>query len=132
MLSMARQSIFLFFLSLIMLAIPLLAAAEGASASSSQQSGAKVEQGSAGVIQAFSNDNSAKSDLVKIADKTKRLVMFFMGIPLLILIIVTVVLGVAMGIYGKQVFVPHMVCAGLSLTLALAHAVVGIVWFYPF
>jgi len=25
-----------------------------------------------------------------------------------------------------------MVFAGLSLTLALAHAVVGTVWFYPF
>ena len=94
-----------------------------------QQAG---EQGSASVIGSFATDRSAKSELVQIEDKTKRLVMFVMGVPLLILIFVTAALGVAMGVYGKQVFVPHMVCAGLSLTLALGHAVVGIVWFYPF
>ncbi len=91
-----------------------------------------VEQGSAGVMQEFSNDGSEKSKTVAIEDETKRLVMFILGIPLLMLIIATVALGVAMGVYGKPVFVPHMVCAGLSLTLALGHAVVGIVWFYPF
>lgn len=90
------------------------------------------EQGSASVIGSFSTDKSAKSELVQIEDKTKRLVMFVMGVPLLILLFATAALGVAMGVYGKQVFVPHMVCAGLSLTLALGHAVVGIVWFYPF
>ena len=92
----------------------------------------KDEQGSASVIGSFATDKSAKSELVQIEDQTKRLVMFVMGVPLLILIFVTAALGVAMGVYGKQVFVPHMVCAGLSLTLALGHAVVGIVWFYPF
>lgn len=90
------------------------------------------EQHSAGVIQSFDSDRSAKSALVAIEDQTKRLVMFFMGVPLLILLITTVALGVAMGVYGKPVFVAHMVCAGFSLTLALGHAVVGIVWFYPF
>lgn len=97
--------------------------------SQQQESG---EQGSASVIQSFASDNSAKSALVEIEDKTKRLVMFVMGVPLLILLLATAALGVAMGVYGKQVFVPHMICAGLSLTLALGHAVVGIVWFYPF
>ena len=90
------------------------------------------EEASASVIQSFVSDESEKSELVAIQDKTKRLVMFLLGVPLLILLVATAVLGVAMGVYGKQVFVPHMVCAGLSLTLALGHAVVGIVWFYPF
>ncbi len=90
------------------------------------------EQDSASVILSFATDQSAKSELVAIEDETKHLVMFIMGVPLLILLLVTVGLGVAMGIYGKQVFVPHMVCAGLSLSLAMGHAVVGIVWFYPF
>jgi len=92
----------------------------------------KVEQQSSGVLQAFENDRSAKSELVAVDEETKHLVMFLMGIPLLLLIITTVALGVAMVVYGKRVFVPHMVCAGLSLTLALGHAVAGIVWFYPF
>ena len=92
----------------------------------------KAEQQSSAVLQAFENDRSAKSELVAIEDETKRLIMFIMGIPLLLLIIATVALGVAMVVYGKRVFVLHMICAGLSLTLATGHAVVGLVWFYPF
>jgi hypothetical protein len=90
------------------------------------------EQGDSGVMQSFVSREVVESDIVAIEDETKRLVMFFMGIPLLILLIATVALGVAMVIYGKQVFVAHMICAGLSLTLAMAHAVVGLVWFFPF
>jgi hypothetical protein len=37
-----------------------------------------------------------------------------------------------MGVYGKQVFVAHMITAGLSVTLAIAHAVAALVWFNPF
>ena len=129
------------FLTILLISFPVLssaddkivsaqAQAEGSQPSQTQQ--ATGEQGSASVIQSFASDKSAKSELVQIEDQTKRLVMFVMGVPLLILIFVTAALGVAMGVYGKQVFVPHMVCAGLSLTLALGHAVVGIVWFYPF
>jgi len=84
------------------------------------------------VIQSFTSKKHVDSDKIVIPDEKKRLIMFFLGVPLLLLIIATVSLGVAMGVYGKQVYVAHMVCAGLSLTLALAHAVVGVVWFYPF
>lgn len=90
------------------------------------------EQGDSSVMQSFVSREVVESDIVAIEDETKRLVMFFMGVPLLILLIATVALGVAMVIYGKQVFVAHMICAGLSLTLAMAHAVVGLVWFFPF
>jgi len=82
------------------------------------------------VIQAFTSQE--KDDSASLEDQTKHLVMFVMGVPLLILLLVTGGLGIAMGVYGKQVFVAHMVCAGLSMTLAIAHAVVGVVWFYPF
>lgn len=90
------------------------------------------EGNSAQVLQSFAKDGDAKSEIVSIDDQTKRLVMFVMGVPLLLLLLTTGALGVAMGVYGKQVFVAHMVCAGLSITLAIAHAVAGIVWFYPF
>ena len=90
------------------------------------------EQNNSSVMQAFTSKEVKDSDIVAIEDETKRLVMFFLGVPLLIMLIATVTLGIAMGIYGKQVFLPHMICAGLSMTLALGHAVVGIVWFYPF
>lgn len=81
------------------------------------------------VIQAFSGEEKPQQS---IEDQTRRIVMFVMGVPLLILILVTGALGIAMGVYGKQVFVAHMIFAGLSMTLALAHAIVGVVWFYPF
>lgn len=61
----------------------------------------------------------------------KHQILFLMGITLLVSILTTVGLGVAMAVYGKQVFVPHMLFAGFSATLAIVHAVVAIVWFYP-
>lgn len=64
--------------------------------------------------------------------KRKREIMFLMGIPLLIMLISTAVLGIAMGVFGKKVFVAHMVLASLSLCLAVVHAIVGLVWFFPF
>ncbi len=89
--------------------------------------------GSHEVMKEFTqNDRAAKSEIVAIPDQRKRLIMFIMGIPLLLFIVTTVSLGVAMVIYGKKVFVAHMVFAGLSLTLAMGHAVVGVVWFNPF
>jgi len=65
-------------------------------------------------------------------DQTRRWVMFGLGAPLLLLLLATGALGIAMGVYGKQVYLPHMICAGLSITLAIVHAIVGIVWFRPF
>lgn len=66
------------------------------------------------------------------SDKRKREIMFVMGIPLLIMLLSTAVLGIAMGVFGKKVFIAHMVVASLSLCLAVAHAIVGLVWFFPF
>ena len=84
------------------------------------------------VLNAFNKDQGKPSEIVSIPDKKKYLIMFSMGVPLLIFILITAGLGIAMGMYGKPVYVPHMIFAGLSVTLAIAHAVVGIVWFYPF
>ena len=94
-------------------------------------------EGSAGeeraeIMHAFTSQEKELSDIVAIETRQKQLIMFIMGVPLLIMIIITVALGVAMVAFGKRVFVPHMIFAGLSLTLALAHAVAGLVWFYPF
>lgn len=82
------------------------------------------------VIQAFTSQEESAVEPVE--DQTKRLVMFIMGVPLLLLLLITGGLGIAMGVYGKPVFVAHMICAGLTMTLAVAHAIVGVVWFYPF
>lgn len=84
------------------------------------------------VIKQFVEKNTEVSESLVIKDKEKQLVMFLLGVPLLIFIVITGVLGVAMVVYDKPVFVPHMIFAGLSITLAIAHAIVGLVWFYPF
>ena len=91
-----------------------------------------AEESNTSVLEAFKQTEVEESEIVAVDDQTKRIVMFAMGVPLLLLLLATAVLGVAMGVYGKDVFLPHMICAGLSLTLAMAHAVAGVVWFYPF
>jgi len=94
---------------------------------------APTESSESQVIQAFtSQEGDIESSIIKIDDQRKRQVMFAMGVPLLIFIFITVGLGIAMGVFGKDVYIAHMVFAGLSLTLALGHAVVGLVWFWPF
>ncbi len=116
----------------LLLSGPLAWASESSAPVENQTTAVTKEQGNSSVMQAFISREIEESEIIVIGDKTKRLIMFLLAVPLLLLLIATVALGVAMGIYGKQVFLPHMICAGLSLTLALAHAVVGIVWFFPF
>ncbi len=92
---------------------------------------APADDGSS-VMQVFTDLEKGESDLVKIAIEKKRLVLFTMGIFLLLGVIATASLGVAMVLFGKQVFIAHMICAGFSVFLAIAHAVTAMVWFFPF
>jgi hypothetical protein len=82
------------------------------------------------VMQQFTKADSARSER-DVSDHRKRQIMFIMGIALLIFIVTTVSLGIAMVVFAKPVFVAHMIFAGFSLTLAIAHAIVAIVWFFP-
>lgn len=66
-----------------------------------------------------------------ISTKKKHTILFFMGATLLLLVITTAALGISMAVYGKQVFVWHMISAGLTVTLALAHGIAAVVWFFP-
>ena len=84
------------------------------------------------VMQSFADKKAEVGEAVKISDQRKHQWLFVMGVTLLILLLTTAALGIAMGIYGKPVFVAHMITAGLSLTLAIAHAVAALVWFNPF
>ncbi|MBL4852470.1 MAG: hypothetical protein JKY90_09395 [Gammaproteobacteria bacterium] len=67
-----------------------------------------------------------------ISTKQKHTILFFMGSSLLLLVLATAVLGISMAVYGKQVFMWHMISAGLTVTLALAHGITAVVWFSPF
>jgi len=87
---------------------------------------------SAQILQAFNQQHSKTEREKTITQKDKQRIMFLLGVALLTLVLITGALGIAMGLYGKPVFVAHMVSAGLSITLAIVHAIVGLVWFYPF
>lgn len=84
------------------------------------------------LMESFAKQATKVEDSNVFSDHKKHVIMFLMGVPLLILILITGALGVAMVVYGKQVFTMHMIFAGLTVTLALAHVVTGLVWFYPF
>lgn len=86
------------------------------------------------VLRAFEEQAQTKKQgsALTLTTKEKHKILFYMGILLLIGVFATAGLGIALGVYGKPVFVAHMVCAGLSVTLALIHAIVAIVWFFPF
>ena len=125
---------FLVLFSLPLVLLPQLVGAENEVRTEQKSNVAtSTESSESQVIQAFtSQEGDIESDIIKIDDQRKRQVMFAMGVPLLIFIFITVGLGIAMGVFGKDVYIAHMVFAGLSLTLALGHAVVGLVWFWPF
>lgn len=87
---------------------------------------------SAQILQAFNKQHREAEHAKAISDKDKQRIMFLLGVTLITLVMITGGLGIAMGLYGKSVFVAHMIFAGLSMTLAVVHAIVGVVWFYPF
>lgn len=84
------------------------------------------------VMREFTEQGREVSDIVAISERRKHQILFFMGVVLLIAIISTAWLGIAMVIFGKQVFVAHMIFAGISVFLSIVHAVTAIVWFFPF
>ena len=92
---------------------------------------AHADESSLQIVESFNKNGNIQNPNDPTA-KRKQEIMFIMGIPLLIMLITTAVLGIAMGVFGKKVFVAHMVIASLSLCLAIAHAIVGLVWFFPF
>ncbi|TPW16831.1 MAG: hypothetical protein FD130_900 [Halothiobacillaceae bacterium] len=78
----------------------------------------------------FTEGEESTQSTVK--DEVKHKILFIMGIALLVLIISTAAVGINMALFGKELFVAHMVLAGATVFLSLAHAVTAIVWFFPF
>src|SRR5690554_4690248 len=81
------------------------------------------------VMREFTEQERAET---AIEERRKHQIISFMGAFLLVSIIVTVWLGISMVIFGKQVFVAHMIFAGISVFLSVVHAVTAVVWFFPF
>jgi hypothetical protein len=115
----------------ILLALLLLAGAARAQDDAVPQGGAEKAPDSQ-VMHAFTRQDRDDVGAQPVPEKEKHLILFIMGVALLIFLIVTAVLGVAMAVYGKRVFIVHMIFAGFSVTLAIIHSIVAIVWFFPF
>lgn len=88
---------------------------------------------SSAVMDSFTK-NTVATEQYKAAEKDsgKHKILFIMGVILLLLIFLTAGFGMAMALHGKDVFVPHMIFAGATVFLALAHAVTSVVWFFPY
>lgn len=84
------------------------------------------------IMETFNQQALAEQRAYELTEEDKHKILFFMGLGLLLLLAGTAYLGVSMVVFGKEVFVAHMVCAGLTVTLGLAHAVAAVVWFFPF
>jgi hypothetical protein len=115
----------------ILLASLLLVGAARAQDAAVPPDGAQKAQDSQ-VMHAFTRQDRDDVGVQAVPTKEKHLILFIMGVALLIFLLVTAALGVAMAVYGKRVFLIHMIFAGFSVTLAIIHSIVAIVWFFPF
>jgi len=86
----------------------------------------------AAVLKTFTG--SQRGELIASYDEQRdqHKILFYMGVLLLVFILLTAGYGISMAMLGKEVFVQHMICAGITVFLSIAHAVVAIVWFFPF
>jgi len=115
----------------ILLGLLCLLPGQADAAASSHAAASDAQLSSEAVMQQFAGDDEVAPER-RIEIERKHQILFIMGISLLILLIFTGSLGVAMVAFDKNVFVAHMIFAGLSLTLAVAHAATAITWFWPF
>ncbi len=124
-------------LTLVMLALPAASIAAPAATVESQTTTSTSNtpqesdsQSAEAVMQQFAGDVEV-SPQRKIETERKHQILFLMGVSLLVLLLITGTLGIAMVAFGKDVFLPHMIFAGLSLTLAAVHSATAIAWFWP-
>lgn len=83
-------------------------------------------------IQTFNKRHYDEVGILKVEAQRKHKILFIMGICLLLGIFTTAGLGLAMVLGDKPLFMWHMAIAGITVTLAIAHAVTSIIWFFPF
>jgi len=82
------------------------------------------------VMEQFNEEKALAAERA-ISMKSKHQILFWMGGALLCLVLLAAGFGIAMGIFNKDVFVWHVLSAGLATTLAVVHGIVAFVWFYP-
>lgn len=116
------------FIGMLLLAAPVQAASTAQAPI--QETAQGVEQSSEAVMQQFAGDDEI-SPQRRIDTERKHQILFMMGGALLLLLLLTGGFGIAMVVFNKDLFLPHMICAGLSITLAIVHSATAIAWFWP-
>jgi hypothetical protein len=84
------------------------------------------------ILEEFGRPPQTAARATTIAEHERQVIMFTIGTVLLILLISTASVGIAVAAFGKPLFLLHMILAGLTVTMALVHVIVGVVWFFPF
>ncbi len=84
------------------------------------------------VLEQFSGQQQRPTRASSIAEHERQVIMFSIGTVLLLLLIGTASVGIAVAVFGKPLFLVHMILAGLTVTVAIVHVIVGVVWFFPF
>jgi hypothetical protein len=85
------------------------------------------------ILESFARQDAQRpAGVTVIGQHEKQVIMFSIGAVLLALLIGTASVGIAVAAFGKPLFLVHMILAGLTVTVALIHVAVGLVWFYPF
>ncbi len=85
------------------------------------------------VVEGFNQQPAQRAERASIVQQHERqVIMFVIGAVLLLLLTATASVGIAVAVLGKPLFLLHMILAGLTVTMAIVHVIVGVVWFYPF
>jgi hypothetical protein len=84
------------------------------------------------ILEEFGRQPQRPARATSIAEHERQVIMFTIGGVLLVLLISTASIGIAVAAFGKPLFLLHMILAGLTVTVALVHVIVGVVWFFPF
>ncbi|MGA2189752.1 MAG: hypothetical protein ABSH33_14560 [Steroidobacteraceae bacterium] len=84
------------------------------------------------ILEQFGRQQPGPARATVIAEHERQVIMFSIGTVLLILLLSTASVGIAVAVFGKPLFLVHMILAGLTVTVALVHVIVGVVWFFPF
>src|SRR3569833_1147791 len=75
------------------------------------------------VLKGFAERQDVTHGVKEVADKRKHQILCIMGFALLGGILVSAGLGIALALVGYEVFLAHLLAAGFSVFLAVAHAV---------
>jgi len=84
------------------------------------------------IMEGFIAHQSQEHGVKAVSDHRRHQILFIMGALLLTGILATAGFGIAMAFFNKEVFLAHMLSAGFTVFLAVAHAVASMVWFFPF